>query len=31
MEALNIEKIKQFVNDGYLKWTNHIATKLQSN
>ena len=28
MEALNIEKIKQFVNDGNLRWTNHIAIRL---
>ena len=28
MEALNIEKIKQFINEGKLRWTNHIAIRL---
>ena len=28
METLNIEKIKQLVNDGKLRWTNHIAMRL---
>ena len=28
METLNIKKIKQFVNDGKLRWTNHIAMRL---
>lgn len=28
MEALNIDKIKQIVNDGKLRWTNHITIRL---
>lgn len=28
MEALNIDKIKQFVNEGNLRWTNHIIIRL---
>lgn len=28
MEALNIEKIKHLVNDGKLRWTNHVAMRL---
>ena len=28
MESLNIDKIKQLINDGKLRWTNHITIRL---
>ena len=28
METLSIEKIKKYVNEGNLRWTNHIAIRL---
>ncbi len=28
MEKLNIDTIKQMVNDGKIRWTNHVVVRL---